>query len=340
MYSNLVPFESILESIKDETGIKNLSNLYPKIRRLIVRAEKDIGYGGSVILKRMKYSVAKGSIIFSNGIYKLRLPEDIINIESVGMCKEGICPGDYTIQGNYMFFCEGKNITEFSLIYYTMLFDGNGNPAITENHAEAVTAAVSYWLYKQRRFRDKGSAQHFQYLENYYHDRIAEARGMDIMPNTPEEWSQAASILKMSSSEIFFLSETEKCFCDIDLTENPNDMVTETSDNPIYSFQFDNISDGIAQAGIIDQDWLDANAVLHSEANLLNGKFVSFNTLGRIGFAIKTDTADQYVITDVLGNVLDEETFDKTYDAVGGFDIYISKQYYTQQSIYFKFKTV
>lgn len=221
MHSNFVPFEEIVELVKDDTGIVSLRNLYPKIRRFIYRAEKDIGFGGSTILKKVTYSVEGGSIAFDGEQYKLRIPEDFMYIESVGMCKEGICPGDYKLQGNWMFFCKGKKIEKFSFIYYTLLKDGEGNPVTTENHSEAVVAGIVYWLYKARRFKDKGQFNQMRYYEEYYHDRISEARGDDATPNSEAEWAKLAQYMNMNSKQVMLYSEEMNCFCAVPETALP-----------------------------------------------------------------------------------------------------------------------
>ena len=224
MFSNLVPFSVLLQRVKDDTGIEHISNLIPKIRRFVHRAENDLGYGGSLILKRVRYSTVKGNIIFDGKIYKLKLPPDVVRLESVGMCSRGVCPGDYLIQGNWMFFCKGKNITELDLIYYTLLTDGDGNPVITENHLEAVTAGCVYWLYKQGVYSHKKNANLMKYYEEYYHDRLGEAIGHDIMPTTMEEYSRAARILQMSSRDAFYYSPEKRCFCEIVESEAPAEL--------------------------------------------------------------------------------------------------------------------
>jgi hypothetical protein len=341
MYSNLVPFETILETVKDDTGITNLRNLYPKIRRLVLRVERDLGYGGTSLLKRVTYYPVDN---------KIKLPADMVQLEAVGMCQEGVCPGDYRIQGNYMFFCGDKKIEKFSLIYYALLVDGEGNPVTTENHMEAISAGISYYLYRPRRFNDKGSRATYRDLEDYYHDRIGEARGNDFMPNTMEEWSKAASLLQMSSADVLAYSETERCFCSVPVGDIPEEDTaynggggggTPDPDNNatmIYSFQFNNLLDDINENPTITDAWLEANGTLHTEAELLTGKFVNYSQTGRIGFVIKS-TPDKYTFTDVLGNVLNATVFDKIYDADKGMDIYVSKEYYTESSVYYKFKT-
>ncbi len=226
MYSNIVPFENILERIKDDTGITSLRNLLPKIRRLIYRVEHEIGYGGSVLLRRVKYSVEAGTILFDGYQYKLKLPNDVVHLEAIGMCQEDqVCPGDYRIQGNWMFFCKGHKITGFSLLYYTLLTDGEGNPVTTENHFEAVASGVSMYLYRAKRFNDKGSRATYKDMEEYYHDRIGEARGDDFWPSTIEEWSRAASMLRWSSRDTLLYSETERCFCEV-----PESILTSVVD--------------------------------------------------------------------------------------------------------------
>jgi hypothetical protein len=221
MYSNFVSFEEIIELVKDDTGIENLRNLYPKIRRFIYRAEKDIGFGGSTLLKRVTYSLEQGNLLFDGKQYKLRLPEDCMYLEEVGMCKEGICPGEYKIQGKWMFFCESRKLEKFSLIYYTLLKDGEGNPVTTENHSEAVVAGIVYWLYKARRFKDKGQFNQMRYYEEYYHDRISEARGDDATPNTEREWQKLSQLMNMNSKEVLLYIEDENCFCALPESEAP-----------------------------------------------------------------------------------------------------------------------
>lgn len=224
MFSNFVSFEEIVELVKDDTGIYNLTHLYPKLRRFIYRAEKDIGFGGSAILKRLTYSVNGGSIANDGTRHKIRLPEDILYLEDVGMCHEGICPGDYEIQGKWMFFKPGKKVEEFSLLYYTLLEDGNGNPAVSENHSEAVVAGIVYWLYNSRRFKDKGSIQQSREYKNDYYERIAEARGDDATPNTEAEWKKLSQIMNMSSTEALLYIPETKCY-----------MAVPDSEIPVYS---------------------------------------------------------------------------------------------------------
>jgi hypothetical protein len=111
MYSNLVPFDNILESIKDDTEMTNLTNLLPRIRRLVYRTEKDIGFGASLILRKVVYKTSDNTIIYDGYQYKLKLPDDVVHIEKIGICEENkICPGDYRLQGNWMFFSKKQQL--------------------------------------------------------------------------------------------------------------------------------------------------------------------------------------------------------------------------------------
>ena len=84
MISGIVPFEEIVQSVKDETGIENIRPYYEKIRRFIFRAERDIGYGGSVALFKKTYLVEGITSIDPNFGKYFKFPEDFIEFEGVG----------------------------------------------------------------------------------------------------------------------------------------------------------------------------------------------------------------------------------------------------------------
>lgn len=343
MYSNIVPFETVLEGIKDDTGITNLRNILPKIRRLIYRAEKDLGFGSTIILKKIKYSVADGSMIESTHNcpdsthlkYKIRLPEDILYLEAVGTCHEGLCPGDYVIQGNWMFICKA-NVTEFSLVYYTILSDGHGNPVVSENHLEAVISGVSYWLYKPLYRNGKGARAVFKDLEQYYFDRIGEAIGDDVWPSTSAEWSKMASLFHMSSRDLLMYSEAKNCFCCIPESVNETAPSNSNTEN-VYYWQFDSLTTNIDFAPFIDQEYLDAQNFT-SIQTFLNGYLVNYSKIGRIAFAVTGTVENKFGIYDVFDQEITDIVFDTYWDSVNNNQIYISKEYYSFGSIFFKLK--
>lgn len=227
MYSNTVPFTEIIDAVKDGTGITNLRNLYPKIRRLIYRIEGEIGFGGTLLLKRVTYSVANGGILNHT---RVRLPEDFVALESFGMCREGICPNNYKIQGNWLFF--SKKVESFSLIYYCLLCDGEGNPMVSQTHKEAVISGLLYFLYQPRMWNHEGNLNMYKELQNYYDDRIGESRGNDVFPSSDKEWSQISQLMQMSRKDTVIYNSKEKCYLGIpEYTIHESEVIDEPQDD-------------------------------------------------------------------------------------------------------------
>lgn len=346
MYSNLVPFEEILERVKDRTALTNLSNHLPKIRRMVFDVEKDLGWGGTAILKRTTYRTSDNTIQVTNSggnlSYRVRIPEDLLSLEEVGMCNEGVCPGDYRIQGRYIFFC--NPVEEFNLIYYSLLCDGEGNPSVTENHVDAVVSGITFFLYRPKIFNGKeGSMSVYKELEDYYFDRLAEARGDDIWPSTDLEWSKIADLWRMSSRDIALYTERGKCYSCLpeDLTAPvlPDDggtVPTPDLTELVYFWQFDVTSTDISIAPTITQTYLDTKPRLEVSA-FISGTTVSNSNLGRIAFALINSGINKYKIEDAFGSDITSVVFDTYYNEVLDLQIYISKEIYIEHNIYFKF---
>lgn len=324
MFSNLVSFDEIIEGVKDATSISNLHNDYSKIRRFVHRIERDIGFGSAAVLKKVKYTL--------NDRYQIRIPDDLVAIEAIGSCKEGLCPGDYIIQGNFIFICN-SNIKEFTLVYYSLLCDGSGNPVTTQNHYEAIIAGIVYFLYKPRRFRDKGSQSQLKDYEEDFYDRVAEARGDDAFPTTEQEWNEISAQLIMGAKQTYLYDKIKKCFSCLSKKIVDNG---QQSLGMIYYWQFDNLTQKIDFAPDIDQAFLDT---CNSEATetFLDGNLISYEKIGRIGFAIPNVTEDKYRITDVFFTDITDIVFDTYYNPTLQMQIYISKQYYAFGNIFFKF---
>lgn len=331
MYSNLVPFENIIDAVKDETGLTNLSNLYPQIRRFIYRIEKDIGFGGGALLKKITYSKSDNTIVD----LKFKLPSDLLYLESVGMCNEGLCPGDYRIQGTWGFLC--KDVESFSLLYYTIICDGEGNPAITENHFDTVVAGIKYYLYEPKLWNGEGNLNYGVSLRQYYFDRIGEAIGNDVMPSN-KEWSKISQLLRMSYRDILIYSSQKKCYCSVNESAN-NQVIEETgtteNNDMVYFWQYNDLTSDISLAPEIDQNFLDSKSN-QSISSFLNGYTVPYSEVGRIGFAIKSELGSIYKITDVFGTDITLLVFSTYYNETLKTRIYISKEYYSHGNIYFK----
>jgi len=331
MYSNIVPFENIIDAIKDETGISNLRNLYPTVRRFVYRAEREIGYGHGLLLKKIDYKKSDGTILD----LKVRLPGDLLFLETIGTCNQGLCPDHYKIQGNFLFLC--KDIDEFSLIYYTMLCDGEGNPTITENHFEAVVAGVKFFMYQAKMWNNEGNINFYKSLEIYYADRCGEARGDDVMPNTEKEWAQIAQHLRMSYRDILIYSQDEKCYSCLPLSTN-NEVLTQEGDNTdemVHYWQYNDLASDISLAPAIDQAFLDLQNSEEIQA-FFDGYVIPWSNIGRIGIAITNVDEDYYQVLDVFQQDITTIVFDAYYDSVNRTQIYISKEYYSHGNIYYE----
>ena len=136
MISGLVPFEEIVESVKDDTGIENLRPWYEKITRLLFRAEREIGYGGSVILKKVIYKNPANY----NGKY-FPYPTDFIELEGIGIKCSPVCSSTYTKTSDGIRFKETQT-EDVVLLYWGIFCDGYGRPVTTRNHQEAVVAYI------------------------------------------------------------------------------------------------------------------------------------------------------------------------------------------------------
>lgn len=333
MYSKHVPFEEIIDGVKDDTGITNLRNQYPQIRRLIYRTEQDIGFGNSLLLKRVTYKVSDGSLIVNGKNRKIKFPDDLVKLESVGMCHEGICPGDYRTQGNWMFIC--KEIDSFSLIYYALMCDGEGNPMTTQNHKEAVISGVTYYMYKAKMWNKEGSMNYLLELKRYYEDRIGESRGDDCMPSTKEEWSAIAAQLKMSYSQTLIYNNERNCYCCVENKTNPTIPDNENTLPVIYWWQYEDLFTDISAAPSITEEFLNTKNTIPL-VTAINGNLYEYIAVGRIAFAITNIEENDYSIFDIFNINITNIVFDTYYLLESKTQIYISKEYHSNSSIYFK----
>lgn len=129
------------------------------------------------------------------------------------------------------------------------------------------------------------------------------------------------------------------CLCTtcIDIDTLKDLFTVDPTDLSIFSFQYDNISDDINDVAIITDEFLALNGEEHTEESLLDGKLIAYSQTGRVGFVIRNTLPDAYIIFDVLGNDITTSVFDKVYDGLTLEEIYVSKNYYTPSSIFYKF---
>ena len=158
MNNGLTSFDNLIAAVQDETGITNLRNHLPMVRRLVTRAENEINpYGTLLIKKKMIHYVGNGTFDGRS----IKKPEDFVSIDEVGCCEDGICKGSYYETVSHVVMCDGKERTKIVWTYWAMQHDGNGNPIISVNHIEALVAFITLKLYSQRMFINKGNANLF-----------------------------------------------------------------------------------------------------------------------------------------------------------------------------------
>lgn len=335
MYSKIVPFQNIVDGVFDETNISNLRNLYPTLRRLVYRVERDIGFGYGLLIKKVRYSTSDNTISEN----RLRLPEDLIKIESFGTCENGLCPNSYNHQGNYIFLNPNANIKEFDLVYYTMQMDGEGNPCVTENHFDCVVAGIKYYLYQPKLWNNEGNLNYGRELKQYYFDRIGESIGNDVMPGTAEEWAQIAGHLRMSYKDVLIYDNHKKCYeivPDVSNGEVQDPEGGDPSNQFVYDWQYTDLSKDINDTISIDQGFLDMQSK-DSISKYLNGTNIEYSAVGRIAMAISDINEDDYSITDAFGQNITSIVFDTYYNSDMRIQYYVSKDIYSYGSVYYKF---
>ena len=190
MISGIVPFEEIIENIKDVTGYENMRPLRDKIRRFIFKAEEDIGAGGLVVRKKVSYVSGDGNYDGTTII----MPDDFIGEFSYADLRDGV------INGRIMTLNVTPGPDEIDVKYLGFLLDKNGNPFTTRNHLDAVVAFAVYRLYSSRYFLGKGNLNQYREYKYEFNDFVMAARGNDAFP-TEEQWNEIGYILNGGAFE-------------------------------------------------------------------------------------------------------------------------------------------
>lgn len=327
MISGLVPFEEIAEAIKDETGITNLRPYYDKIKRLMFRAEREIGYGGAIVLKK---------IIYKNVDKYFSFPPDFIELEGIGIdcCpvwKDKFRP---TTDGIRFKTAQNKDVV---LLYWGVLCDGYGSPITTRNHQEAVTAYCIWKFYSPKIFLGTGNMNANQNYRQEYIIALGCARGDDAFP-TLEEWNEIG-LLSYSDRRALIMKPTAAYdYCSDDIKEKCEELTP--GEMMVYFWQLDNVVDDIDTviASLDGPSYLPqfpSTRYLDFE----DGKIVNYTNIGRICFVIKETEDLNFTISDSLNNDVTDE-FDTNYNAETKELLYVSKNHYSYSSIYFKFKKI
>lgn len=104
-----------------------------------------------------------------------------------------------------------------------------------------------------------------------------------------------------------------------------------------YSFQFDSLTNNIANTNLLTDTFLLDKGEKHSKDAIENGKDFVFQNVGRYGFVVKESDNNPFKIFDILNNDVTNIAFDTLYDQQRRIFYYISKEYVAPSALYYKF---
>lgn len=142
----------------------------------------------------------------------------------------------------------------------------------------------------------------------------------------------------LDTEEVEFLKDKYQystvidCTCDLcfNITDLENVYNETVNLVEINSYQLDTISEGIDD--ITNYNY---NLVQYSEEVMLGGTEITYSKIGRVGFLIRNKEQNPYKILDILGADITDTVFDYVYQ--GGVSYYLSKEYVSFSTIYYKF---
>lgn len=316
-------FYDIVDGVSQETGHTNLVNRYQEIRKLIVRAERDINpYAGHFIKKKVKYK--KGSGAF-NGKF-IKKPDDFIELLDIyNGTEKGSSTYEVLDNPTHFILCDGVDNSTALVVYFATQLDPEGNPFVPYNHYEAVVAFIVWKLYSQRTFQGKGNANLKIDFKNNYEQFCKAARGFDFFPS--EEAMQNMSAQKHLPTYVEINCDSE-CFCACGIEED-----TTPSDMEIYYWQENSLKQEIFLNDVTDQFLLDKDKI--SQSAFEAGIYFTAGYAGRYGLAIKNGPKTPDKIIDALGSTI-TNSVEFFYDEIRNMLIIISKNYISPGTFYLK----
>lgn len=326
MISGIVPFEEIVQSIKDETGIENIRPFYEKIRRLMFRAEREIGYGGSVELMKKTYVIAKVSSNDLNFGKFFKFPEDLIELEGIGQNCQPVIENKYRPTSEGIRF-KTKQTIDTVLLYWGIKTDDQGYPMITRNHEEAVIAFILWKLYSAKIFLGIGNMNAAQDYKMSFNSALGEARGDDAFP-TLEQWN-ALGQLSYTDRRILIDQQVHSYDYCAEYEEEINNVINSKMVKFWQLTLGQKIEDIVP---LINSSFLTGKQELALE-QFKEGHLCTYTAVGRIAFVVTETENEYYQFKDFLGNNIDN-SFNSNY--IENYKIYVSKNIITPSQITFK----
>ena len=316
-----VSFYDIIDGIKQETGITNLSNRYNDIAKLIVRAERDINpYAGHFIRKNVLYK--KGSKNFNGNI--LRVPDDFIELVSVSIPNS---PVSIPTRDNvtHILICNGNSNELAVLSYWANQMDPEGKPYAAMNHFEAIVAFVVWKFYSQFVFQGNGNMNAKRDYKDTYEQFARASRGFDFFPT--QENLDNIHIQQTTPRHLEINCVDDSC-CINGLELEEPELIGD-----VWFWQEDSLIQVITESDVDDEFLSDKFS--SSKTALNNGLYFTTNSVGRYGIAIKNGPQTPENILDITGLSI-MNSVDYIYDLERSLLIIISKNYVTPGSFFLK----
>lgn len=319
-------FDQIIEDVKTDTGLSNMRNLYPQVRQLVCRAAYEINpYGAFLIKKRMLFHKGNGNFNGKN----IKLPADFVSLDKNQLCRDGLC-GNVVLQTeSHIVLCDNIQRDQVFFSYWAMNSDGNGNPMIAMNHKEAVVNFIIFKMYSAQVFNNNGSRGLRLDYKQEWEDSCAAARGFDYFPSD-KGMKNMRDVSIMNSSQL-----SAKYCADYNTYDYCREMTDQNILNEkIHSFQLQNNQEFEME----DLDRIiDELSIPYSKSEFVQGVSISFPYVGKFGFVIEESEVDGFSLIDIIGNDV-ISTMTKEYDYENKRIIFVSEDYISPSTIFFKIK--
>lgn len=320
--SGIYSFHKIIESIREETGIQNLSNEIFSIRKMIYDAVFDINPWGTMLVKKtMLFYKGNGNFDGRN----IKKPSDFVMVDRD---QQGL---HETI--SHFMICDQKVRDKVEFTYWGLQCDGEGNPVVSNNHAPAVVAYIVWKMYSPKVFMGEGSAQMRREYKMEYETLALAARGHDAFP-TETALRNMRRYSMMSMLDMDYSLAVDRCIKTSCIPVTDDNIKPMT--NKAWYWQFNSVSQNIESADEVTDSFLENNATQLEFTSLLNGQNFNQPYVGRLGFVIEGVEFGTVSMIDVLGADT-RSAFNHFYDFDKKRLVIVSKNAISQSSIFLKF---
>lgn len=331
-------FSEILEDVKNDTGLSNISNLQSQIRQMIARAEEEINpYAGHLIRKRMIFYKDNGNFDGKN----IKIPADFVSLDRNRMNKDGFSEKFLMRTASHFVILDPSTRLRVPFSYWALNSDGMGNPIIARNHKEAVVNFIIYKLYAAKTFNDQGNVSLRRELKNEWEDSCMAARGEDMFPGMEGlKEMHNFDLMDRFQRDLQFTLDYDT-YTDYDYEFQEKLLTSENVVNRVVDlvrvFQLKKPGMMFNESMMKDK-FLNENSWTFNKAKFIEGTRISFPYAGRYGFVIDDAVLGTIKLYDTLGNEINS-TMNEYADYENKRIIFVSKDFISPSTIFFKMIT-